>query len=630
MKISKRAINIIFGILAVAFAIGTIFLFTPKGNPQQEGRTILYVNGKPIHELELMRKAQTNPLFTLNPSGVLRPLIDTYFLEQVITLEALDQDAARIRVSSSEVKQQVDQLRQRLGAKDRQAWDRFLQSIGYTDSQLRDELRSQLRIQKHLEQISKKVKLTDDEARFFYELHKAQYAAEDKVKARQIVLDDKATAEDVYKQLLGGADFAELAKKFSKVGAAQAGAVGAEPGSSKPGPVTRLVFPTEVADAVFSLKGGGMTGVISSGGRYYIVKVEEFLPGGDRPYEEVKDRVKEDALKVKQAGAVDDYIREVRRRAVVKFSEDKNIPYQYKNPVVAKVDGQEIKLAEVLQVVFANKQVPSLIQQGLGELAVKFFLPSTVDQLITQDLLLEQVKASGKPFIGTRGQKAQDVQLWKTKDITVTPDEVKKYYQENIARFTIPASAQVDVVSFNDKETADKFREKLIAGNPLKELAKGLGGKLQEMGVVSAGKLPPLVNKLVFESDAAFAKAGDWQVSEVIEVPGEKNQKTYQVVLVKDKKDAVTKSFEEVKSEAEQLALAAKRAKAAADWISELKKQAKIENKIEDVIKELTPKKEQPATQSAPSGGGEGKGAEKPASPAKPASSEQQAPAKSQ
>ncbi|HHO57661.1 peptidyl-prolyl cis-trans isomerase [Oceanithermus desulfurans] len=600
MKISKRAITIIFGILAAAFAIGTIFLFTPQGNPQQEGRPILYVNGQPINELELMRKAQTNPLFTLNPTGVLRPLIDTYFLEQVITLEALRQDAARIRVSSSEVKQQVDQLRERLGVTDREGYDRFLQSIGYTDSQLRDEIRTQLRIQKRIDELRKKVKLSDEEARFYYELHKGEYAAEDRVKARQIVLDDQATADQVYKQLIGGADFAELARQYSKVGAEQGGAVGAEPGSSEPGPVTRLVFPTPVADAVFQLKSGGMTEVIETGGRYYIVKVEEFLPGGDVPYDQVADRVKSDALSIKQNGAVENYIREVRDRAVVKFTEEQ-IPYEYKNPDVAKVGDKTIKLADVIQVVFSDQQVPQLIQQGLGELAVSFFFPAATDQLITEELLLQQAEASGEPFIGTRAQKAQDVQLWKTKDVTVTPEEVRAYYEENPARFSIPASATVKTVSFKDKETADKFREKLIAGDPLEELAKGLGGQVSDLGTVNPGSgLPPVVEQLVFATDADYDQAGGWGVSEVVELPGQDNQKTYMVVLVKDKKAEVKKPFEAVKAEAEQLALAAKRAKLAAEWIDQLKQEAGVENRIVDVLGSLAPKTEEPATQQAP------------------------------
>jgi len=181
----------------------------------------------------------------------------------------------------------------------------------------------------------------------------------------------------------------------------------------------------------------------------------------------------------------------------------------------------------------------------------------------------------------------------------VTPEEVKQYYQENIERFTIPASATVKTVSFTDKETADKFREKLIAGDPLEELAKGLGGKIDDLGTVGPGQLPPVIDQLVFKSEAPFAKAGDWEVSEVVEVPTEDGGKIYQVILLKDRKDAVTKEFEEVKAEVEQLALADKRARTAAEWIEQLKQETPIENKIVEVLESLAPKQEEPATQQA-------------------------------
>jgi len=93
--------------------------------------------------------------------------------------------------------------------------------------------------------------------------------------------------------------------------------------------------------------------------------------------------------------------------------------------------------------------------------------------------------------------------------------------------------------------------------------------------------------------------SGEWQVSEVVELPGKDGKKTYQVILVKDRKEQMVKSFDEVKAAVEKLALAAKRAKVAAEWIAQLKKETPIENKIDEVIKSLTPKKEEPATQQA-------------------------------
>ena len=278
MKVNRRAITIIFGILAVSFALGTILLFTPKGQQQSQGRALLWVNGKPIYELDLARLQQSDPLFGLAPEGALRPLIETHFVEQVILNEALAQDASRVKVSAKEVRDEVAKIRKQFGLTDKKAYDRFLQQIGYTDSLLRKQIRRALQIQKRFEEIKKKVELTEEEARFFFELHKANYAPEDKVLARQIVVDDKALAEKIRKELEGGADFVELAKKYSKVGADQGGALGAEPGSTEPGPVTRVVFPEAVAAEVFRLTQGGLTPVVEAGGRYYIVQVVKFPP----------------------------------------------------------------------------------------------------------------------------------------------------------------------------------------------------------------------------------------------------------------------------------------------------------------------------------------------------------------
>ncbi len=610
MKVSRRAITIIFGILALSFALGTILLFTPKGQRQSQGRPLVWVNGKPIYELDLARLQQQDPLFGLAPEGTLKPLIDTHFLERVILFEALSQDASRVRVSAAEVKAEVDRIRKQFGLTDNKAYDRFLQQIGFTDSLLRREIRRQLQIQKRIDQIRKKVKLGEEEARFFFELHKAQYAPEDKVLARQIVVEDKALAEKLLKELRGGADFAKLAKKYSKVGAEEGGALGAQPGSSEPGPVTRVVFPEAVANAVFKLTAGGLTPVVEAGGRYYIVQVLKFLPGGEAKYEEVADRVKKDALQIKQQGAVERYMEEVRKRAQVKFAED--LPYEYKNPVVAKVNDTEIKLEEVSQVVFGNPQVPGLIRQGLGELVVQFFYPTTLNQLISNELFYQAAKASGQPFIGPKAQIAADAQLWKTKDLTVDDAEVRAYYEKNKDRFKIPAKAVVALAQFEDEAKAKAFRDGLKAGKDPAQLAKDLGGKFTPAKEVKEGELPPVLAKVVF-ADAPKEKTAAGQISDVLKL-GDKN---YQVAIVKSLTPARQRSFEEVKAEARALALAEKRAKAAEAWLEELKKKARLENRLSEVLAQLAPKKTPEAQPAKPAEQAPDQSGQK-AEPAKP------------
>jgi hypothetical protein len=79
--------------------------------------------------------------FTPPTPGLLKVLVDTHFLEQVILTEALKQDAARIRVGSAEVRKEVDRIREQYGLKDKKAYEQFLNQVGYTDAQLRAEIK---------------------------------------------------------------------------------------------------------------------------------------------------------------------------------------------------------------------------------------------------------------------------------------------------------------------------------------------------------------------------------------------------------------------------------------------------------------------------------------------------------
>ncbi|MGQ9736192.1 MAG: peptidyl-prolyl cis-trans isomerase [Thermaceae bacterium] len=587
--INRRVITILFGLLALAFAVGAVLLFTPQAGQTARGKPILWVNGKPVYELDLLRLQGNDPLYAANPQGLLKVLVDTHFLERAILTEALKQDAARVRVSSAEVKREVDRIREQFGLKDKKAYEGFLNQAGYTDALLREEIRQSLRIEKRIQQIQDGVKPTPEEVAFYFSLHKEDYRGEPQVKARQIVLDDKAKALEVLAKAKAGEDFVELAKTYSKVGAEQGGALGAEPGKSDPKPVTKAVFPEAVAQEVFRLKGPGLVGPIEAGGRYYIVQVEEYLPPKDPSFEEVKARVEEDAKRVKGEGALEAYLEELRSKAQVRFSEASS--YQYQNPVVALVEPEggnqkEITLAQVLQPVFSNQQVVQLLQQGLGELAVQFFLPATLEQLINRELLIQEAQKTGKPFFGSKDAIAQEVQLWKTQDLTVTEAEVKDFYAKNPALFTVPASAEVKVANFKEEGKAKAFREAALKSGNLEALVKTQEGELTDHGTVNPNVLPAVLDRLVFKIKETFPKGPAGEVSEVVKL----GDGSYAVVIVKNRKAEVLRPLAEVYEEAKARVLAQKRAQRAQAWVEELKKNAKIQNRLDQVLAGLAPK----------------------------------------
>ena len=596
--ISKRVVAVIFGFLALAFVVGSILLFTPQGQRSTRGKVELTVNGRPIYELDLARAQQNDPVLSINPQGLLRKLAEINLGERLILTTALVQDTARIGVSSGELRKELDAIKERLGLQKKEEYDRFLARIGYTDAQLRSELREQIRINKRIEEIQKKAEPTEEEVRLYFELNREQYRNQERVLARQIVVDDKATAEKIYAEVSKpGADFAAIAKANSKLNAEQGGALGAAAGQSEPGPVTRVVFPNAVADVVFKLRDGQISRPIEAGGRFYIVKVERYLPESDAQFEEVKDRVREDARRVKGQGALEAYLEGLRAKANVKFGD--NTTLQFENPVVASVGDTEIRLAEVTQLVFANPQVPQLVQQGLGELAVQFFLPQTLEQLINREVIYQAAMQLGQPFFGTKSDIASQAQLWKTRDITVSDAEARKYYDSNLANFTIPASARTQAVNFKkeDRAKAEAFRAAALRGGKLEELARANNGTVQDFGVVNPGTLPPIPNRLVFLTRGTFPKGPLGEVSEVVKLEDE----SYQVLIINDRRAEILRPFEEVKEQARQQVLAIRRAEAAQKWLEEVRKAAKVENRLEEVLAALTPKEEPKPNESQPS-----------------------------
>nr|WP_243454869.1 peptidyl-prolyl cis-trans isomerase [Meiothermus sp. CFH 77666] len=573
----------------MAFVAGSVLLFTPQGQRSTRGKTEFTVNGRPVYELDLARAQQSDPILSTNPQGLLRNLANVNFGEHFVVINALMQDTARIGVSSGELKKELDTIKERFGLQKKEDYDRFLAQVGYTDAQLRSELRNQIRINKRLEELQKKAEPTEEEMRLYFELNRDRYKNEERVQARQIVLDDKATADKIYAEVSApGADFAAIARANSKLNADQGGALGAEAGKSEPGPVTRVVFPNAVADAVFKLRDGQISKPIEAGGRFYIVKVEKYLPAGDVKFEEVKDRVKEDAKRIKGQGAQEAYIEELRAKANVKFAEGAS--FKFENPVVARVGETEIKLGEVTQNAFSNPQLPQLLQQGLGELAVQLFIPQTLENLITREVIYQAAKGLGQPFFGSKADIANQAQLWQTRNVAVSDADVRKFYDSNLKDFVIPASAKVQAVNFKkeDKAKADAFRAAALKGGKLEDLAKANGGTVQDFGVVNPGTMPPVPNRLVFLTRGSFPKGPLGEVSEVVKL----EDGSYQVLIINDRKAEVLRPFEEVKEEARQQVLATRRAEAARKWVEEARKSIKVENNLQKVLASLTPKEE--------------------------------------
>jgi peptidyl-prolyl cis-trans isomerase C len=128
-------------------------------------------------------------------------------------------------------------------------------------------------------------KITEAKIKERYDELSAKYKPQDEVRARHILVSTQAEADDVIKQLQGGADFAKLAEEKSK-----------DTGSAKNGgdlgyfPRDAMVKP--FADAAFSMKPGEVSATpVKTEFGYHIIKVEDKRKSSPPPMAEVRDQI---------------------------------------------------------------------------------------------------------------------------------------------------------------------------------------------------------------------------------------------------------------------------------------------------------------------------------------------------
>ncbi len=156
------------------------------------------------------------------------------------------------------------------------------------------------------------IPVTQADLQAYYNQHQDEYRSPETVTVRHILIKTptpdasgkidqkgvdaaKAKAEDVQKQLKAGADFGELAKKYSD-----------DPGSAQQGgllpPITRGRTVPEFEQAAFTTPKGQTTDIIRTSYGFHIIRVEDKHAATVKPLAEVASQI-EPAIKQQKAAA---------------------------------------------------------------------------------------------------------------------------------------------------------------------------------------------------------------------------------------------------------------------------------------------------------------------------------------
>ncbi len=160
-----------------------------------------------------------------------------------------------------------------------------------------EDFRKTLLVQEVATQLTKDVKVTEEEARDYYDKNKTDFTVKTEWKVREILVPSETEANDILVQLLQGGDFVAIAKEKSKSATASKG--------GDMGWVEKFPF-DQMRASVTALDKGKTSGVFKGPNGYYIVKLEDKRGGAPKPFLAIKsDLIKRLTLRKQQEIVLD-------------------------------------------------------------------------------------------------------------------------------------------------------------------------------------------------------------------------------------------------------------------------------------------------------------------------------------
>ncbi|WP_165971944.1 peptidylprolyl isomerase [Paenibacillus piri] len=193
----------------------------------------------------------------------------------------------------------------------------------------------------------------------------------------------------------------------------------------------------------------------------------------------------------------------------------------------------------------------------------------------------QALEANGLTLDGIKEEMKPQVMMNKLleKEVTVTDDEIKQYYDKNLDSLKTQEQVKASHILVATKEEADAILADLKKGA---DFAKTAQEKSQDTGTNSKGGDLDFISRGVMESSfetAAFAlKPGE--ISDVVQTSN-----GFHIIKVTDHKDAATPTLDEKKTEIHDILADEKVQTMSAAWLQQKKSEAKIEDYSASVLK---------------------------------------------
>jgi parvulin-like peptidyl-prolyl isomerase len=213
-----------------------------------------------------------------------------------------------IDVSDEAVDKRIDQYIKERHQGDKKKFDAELKSQGLSPEQARDIIRANLVQEAIFNKVTKDVKVTDEQAKAYYDKNKAQYGTPETRQVRHVLVkpNQKALADDLYAQLKAGGNWNAIAKKYSQDPASknQGGKMTATKGQLVP----------EFEQTAFTIGDNGISKPVKTQYGWHIIQaLGPVKKSQSTPYAQVQETIRQQLLQENRNKEMEKWVADMRK-----------------------------------------------------------------------------------------------------------------------------------------------------------------------------------------------------------------------------------------------------------------------------------------------------------------------------
>ncbi len=282
-------------LIAMSF-LGCMGALVMAQAPQQQP-TVVTVNGKAVLQSDFLQR-----LWNIHGQTVLDMMIDEKLMQQ-------EADRLKVKPLDKTVDARVARIRQQFP--DGKAFEEQLKRAGST----LDNLKAQIRLNLLTEETvikAKNIKVTKQDLESYFNQNKDKLATPESVRLRHILVKTQKEADAILLALNAGADFSKLAAQQSTDEATKAN-------GGDMGFVTKGILLPDVEKAVFGLKTGLYSNIITSNAGFHILKVEDRRESKPADFKKMQEDIELFVTSSKVTQALPELLKDLRGKAKIEY-----------------------------------------------------------------------------------------------------------------------------------------------------------------------------------------------------------------------------------------------------------------------------------------------------------------------